>query len=435
MSMNTQYSLVELIRLLEQRNHIFTADPLAITDLLRQTDGEAVQKLYRRAEMIDRDHHLRHQLQRHQRRVHMIYQIALLVWFVVGFMGTYGLMKQAALNFFFILVGILGMNTLMMLWWLVSLFKRSPMSQFSPWGWDSKDSVQQALLELHTVFRPYAMWRKHVLTHQLALSGLMGMFVAALLLLLVRQYSFNWESTLLSNQHFAYAVMTLAWLPEKLGFVVPDATAILAGRNHHDTANAAAWGSLLLGSMVCYGMLPRVLAWVWSVWQVRQNPPELNMMLPYYQNIIHKWQRKIVDSADDYVADAVSPPIDLQQHAAHWAVAVDIEPTQAEWHLGVLGHDWVVMGVVASREEWADLTARLVGQGAQLLVAIRATQTPDRGMIRRLGAWAQHANLVIWLWDDGTLQPERLAQWHDVLQQHGWGWLNPDKWVQQQRLA
>ena len=45
----------ELIRLLEQRNHIFPSDPASITEILRQADGTPEAKLHRRAQLIDRD--------------------------------------------------------------------------------------------------------------------------------------------------------------------------------------------------------------------------------------------------------------------------------------------------------------------------------------------------------------------------------------------
>lgn len=87
------------------------------------------------------------------------------------------------------------------------------------------------------------------------------MFAAALLLLTVRQYSFNWESTLLDGSSFARAVSLLGWLPAQLGLSVPDADAVFANRNRADAVHAARWGALLLGSIACYGIVPRVLAW------------------------------------------------------------------------------------------------------------------------------------------------------------------------------
>ena len=45
------YHHTELIRLLEQRNHIFPSDPASITEILRQADGTPEAKLHRRAQL------------------------------------------------------------------------------------------------------------------------------------------------------------------------------------------------------------------------------------------------------------------------------------------------------------------------------------------------------------------------------------------------
>ena len=424
-------SLTELVRLLEQRNHIFSADPTVITEHLRQNHQDNLSKLHRRAELIDRHHELADRLNRHQRRIQWLLYMAAAVWFITGFMGTYGLMQQSALNFFVVLMGILGMNTIMLFIWLINVcFRRQTQSITIPFLYGKhSDAVGQAIAQLDadTMFRPHTMWRRSVVMHRLTLMGLMGMFVAALLLLLVRQYRFTWESTLLSNQTMTHAIAYLAWLPEKLGFDVPTASAILASRNHLDETNAATWGSLLLGSLLCYGILPRLLAWGVSVWQTHRHQPELNLQLPYYQNIIQRWQRKIVDSDQDYSPDPIrqSPAITLQAASQHWAVAVDMLPqNNPQWYQDVLGQEWLNQNVVASRDEWVHLAQTAAAQPVQLLVAIRAAQTPDRGTIRRLASLG--TNVIVWLWTDSTSDSstqERLQQWYDVCEQYGWTWV------------
>ena len=75
------------------------------------------------------------------------------------------------------------------------------------------------------------------------------MLVSVLLLLLVRQYTFNWESTLLSNTALVKTVEALSWLPERLGFPVPDSQAVIAGRLNNHIEDARAWAGLLIGSI------------------------------------------------------------------------------------------------------------------------------------------------------------------------------------------
>ena len=254
------YHHTELIRLLEQRNHIFPSDPASITEILRQADGTPEAKLHRRAQLIDRDQNIAQRLAQHQRRLRLAQRIASGAWFAIGLLGTYQLMQHSSLNFMLILVGILGGNSLMLIIWLISLTQkyRAPTS-IPLWLTGSlKDPIHQALLEhdAQTAAQPPCRWIRSRISHQIALCGLLGMFTASLMLLTVRQYQFNWQSTLLTDQHFAQIIHALAWLPAQLGIPTPSPSIIAAARNHYHSEHAAAWGILLLGSILCYGIAP-----------------------------------------------------------------------------------------------------------------------------------------------------------------------------------
>lgn len=430
--------LTELVRLLEQRGHIFATDPQAVTDSLRHTEAEAADKLMRRARIIDRDRRLADRITRQQRHMQLLGSAAVSAWFVCGFIATYGLMRQSSLNFFLILAGILGINTLMLLLWLVAAISGKPLKNPLPaliWTRE-QDTVGQALMQLtlERTNRPAALWRRYAFSHRLAFSGLAGMFAAALLLLLVRQYSFNWESTLLGNETFATAVSVLSLLPQIFGFPVPDAEAVAAARNAHHTAHAAGWGGLLLGSILCYGLLPRLTAWLFCLWRSRRHRETLDLQLPYYQNILQQWQRRVVDSADDYRADSVSPaaPVTLAaEGSAHWAVLLDAPYADADWFKHLLGQEWRNWGVAAGRDDTARLIQELQGQNVQLLVGVRAQQSPDRGSVRQLARLSEAATggLLVQLLNDtghdSEHSRERLAQWQTLLNEHGWAWLPP----------
>lgn len=430
------YLLTELVRLLEQRGYIFPSDPQAITNSLRQTQEDNTAKLHRRAAMIDRRHELQDRLDSHQRRWQFIMWLATALWFILGFSATYSLMQSNSLNFFFLLFATLGMNTLMLLIWFISMtLHRSPKTHNLAFLWTHEsDTIGQAIMQLYTqtAVLPNTRWQRSIISHRLALSGLMGMFVACLLLLTVRQYSFNWQSTLLTDDTFATAVRTLAWLPEKVGFAVPDTHAIISGRNANDTTNAAQWGSLLLGSLLCYGIVPRLTAWLLSQIKSKHLPPQLDLNLPYYQNIIQQWQRRIIDSADDYRPDEIPmmKPIILNQTGAHWAVLLDAPHHDNTWYEQQLGQDWLNQGVLENREHIAELVEKLTHRPVQLLVGVRAQHVPDRGTIRtlqRLAQAAQNGLIVQLMLPENIIgnQIEVLAQWREVLQQHQWTWLEP----------
>ena len=131
-------------------------------------------------------------------------------------------------------------------------------------GFRGKDPVNQAILRLYVDEwrKPQTRWLIGATSHGLWLCTLSGMLVSVLLLLLVRQYTFNWESTLLNNTALVKTVEALSWLPERLGFPVPDSQAVIAGRLNNHIEDARAWAGLLIGSIICYGILPRLLAWL-----------------------------------------------------------------------------------------------------------------------------------------------------------------------------
>jgi len=86
---------------------------------------------------------------------------------------------------------------------------------------------------------------------------------------------------------------------------------------------------LLLGSILCYGIAPRLIAWLICWQQSRRHRPALNLALPYYQNIIQKWQQQIIDDSSDYQPDRpiIAPskiPPEIQ--AALNAAAIQIQP-------------------------------------------------------------------------------------------------------------
>lgn len=129
--LNLSQKLVELVRILEERAYIFPGDPVQATEALRHIDGGNEEKLIRRAQIIDRDQHLKYVLQQVETGSFWLWIVAATLLFTFGFSSTYLLMDNQGLNFFLVLAGILGMNTVMLLVWLATLFLRLKMCTLS----------------------------------------------------------------------------------------------------------------------------------------------------------------------------------------------------------------------------------------------------------------------------------------------------------------
>ncbi|MBS0039899.1 DUF2868 domain-containing protein [Neisseria sp. Marseille-Q1983] len=442
--LNPSRKLVELVRILEEGGFIFSGDPVQATEALRRVDGSTEEKIIRRAEMIDRNRMLRDTLERVRVGSFWLWVVAASMMFTAGFSGTYLLMDNQGLNFFLILAGVLGMNTLMLAVWLATLFLHVKVGRFfsSPATWfRGKDPVNQAVFRLYADEwrQPSARWIAGAASHSLWLCTLGGMLVSVLLLLLVRQYTFNWESTLLSNAALVRAVEMLAWLPLKLGFSAPDARAVIEGRLNGNIADARAWSGLLVGSIACYGILPRLLAWSLCKIFLKTSRSSPDWEKPYYQAVIRRWQNKITD-ADTHqeTVSAVSPKIILND-APKWAVMLETGWHEGKWFEGRLAQDWLDKGVAANREEVAALEAELKQKPAQLLIGVRAQTVPDRGVLRqivRLSEAAQGGAVVQLLAEQGLSDglSETLEHWRSALSGCGAAWLEPDRAAQEGRL-
>ncbi|HFC8547656.1 TPA: DUF2868 domain-containing protein [Neisseria lactamica] len=442
--LNPSRKLVELVRILEEGGFIFSGDPVQATEALRRVDGSTEEKIIRRAEIIDRNRMLRDTLERVRAGSFWLWVAAATFMFFTGFSGAYLLMDSQGLNFFLVLAGVLGMNTLMLAVWLATLFLRVKVGRFfsSPATWfRGKNPVNQAVLRLYADEwrQPSARWIAGAASHSLWLCTLGGMLVSVLLLLLVRQYTFNWESTLLGNVASVRAVEMLAWLPSKLGFSAPDARAVVGGRLNGNIADARAWSGLLVGSIACYGILPRLLAWAACKILLKTSKNGLDLERPYYQVVIRRWQNKIVD-ADTHqeTVSAVSPKIVLND-APKWAVMLETEWHEGTWFEGRLAQEWLDKGVAANREEVAALEAELKQKPAQLLIGVRAQTVPDRGVLRqivRLSEAAQGGAVVQLLAEQGLSDglSETLEHWRNALTECGAAWLEPDRAAQEGRL-
>lgn len=442
--LNPSRKLVELVRILEEGGFIFSGDSVQATEALRRVDGSTEEKIIRRAEIIDRNRMLRDTLERVRAGSFWLWVAAATFMFFTGFSGAYLLMDNQGLNFFLVLAGVLGMNTLMLAVWLATLFLRVKVGRFfsSPATWfRGKNPVNQAVLRLYADEwrQPSARWIAGAASHSLWLCTLGGMLVSVLLLLLVRQYTFNWESTLLGNVASVRAVEMLAWLPSKLGFSAPDARAVVGGRLNGNIADARAWSGLLVGSIACYGILPRLLAWAACKILLKTSKNGLDLERPYYQAVIRRWQNKIVD-ADTHqeTVSAVSPKIVLND-APKWAVMLETEWHEGTWFEGRLAQEWLDKGVAANREEVAALEAELKQKPAQLLIGVRAQTVPDRGVLRqivRLSEAAQGGAVVQLLAEQGLSDglSETLEHWRNALTECGAAWLEPDRAAQEGRL-
>ncbi len=432
--------LAELVRLLEARRHVFARDPLLVTQQLMDSDLPLRERLMERARRIDAEGTLAARIDQIDRRIQGVIRVAMGFWALLGFLATCALMQAAALNFFAVLLAILGLHTLMLLVWLLLLARRRTHTPALPQLVLSRlpsDEVSQALAELYRqeLLSPRAFWHWSRIGHQLWLCSLLGMLAAVVGMLGIRQYTFGWQSTLLGSATLTQVVQVLGWLPAQLGFAVPSAQAVAMSELHGATSVARDWAGLLLGSVLCYGLMPRALVWLGCWWAERRGGAgHLDVSLPTYQAIAARWTPVVVDSAADYRADVVrrgahpGDPLRVQPGLARLAVLLDSPDVHPHWAQQVEGDEWPHWGSVEAREDLTHLLGELAARPTALLVGIelRGQTVPDRGLLRRLeqlaAACAGPLTVALLLGEGLTakdMAPERLSPWQSALTARG----------------
>ncbi len=429
--LSPQDQLTELVRTLEMQQHIFATDPLLITEKLQSEDGKPIQKLHRRASRIDSNGALARVLGKIDGRIKGIMLVMSVLWCISGFLGLFTLLQTNVVNFFYVLVCLLGLHTLMLLGWLVMTLMNQG-KQSSNWFASfvspsylirGKDDVTKAAVDLYERQLQHSGMRWYLgrFSHQLWLSTLTGMLLAIIFLLIVRQYSFSWESTLLSDQALITLTQILGWLPDKVGFTVPDSAAIVQSRLVTDAmplSMARQWAGLLVGSLLMYGIVPRALAWAFCALMFRRKKMRLDIKQPYYQKILNFWQRQVTDADDFKAAPApVAPKATLS--TGKKLVALLEYPSQQDnwWQSGlnadISSHSNNInsnisnvenFGIVDDRDDMERLTTYLDSHPVQVLLGIHSKALPDRGTLRKLDRIAEHAadGLIVQLLGDAS---------------------------------
>lgn len=429
--LSPQDQLTELVRTLETQQHVFATDPLLITEKLQSEDGKPIQKLHRRASRIDSNGALARVLGKIDGRIKGIMLVMSVLWCISGFLGLFTLLQTNVVNFFYVLVCLLGFHTIMLLGWLVmTLINQGKQSSnwFASFVSPSylirgKDDVTKAAVDLYERQLQHSGMRWYLgrFSHQLWLATLTGMLLAIIFLLIVRQYSFSWESTLLSDQALISLTQVLGWLPSKVGFTVPDSAAIVQSRLVTDAmplSMARQWAGLLVGSLLMYGIVPRAIAWTFCALMFRRKKMRLDIKQPYYQKILNFWQRHVVDADDFKAAPAPVAPKATVSTGKKLVALLEYPSQQDNWWQSGLNADMSShsnninsnisnvenFGIVDDRDDMDRLTTYLDSHPVQVLLGIHSKALPDRGTLRKLDRIAEHAadGLIVQLLSDAN---------------------------------
>ena len=342
---------------------------------------------------------------------------------------------QTPVNVFWALGSLLGLHLLMLLGWLLGLLFGGGHGAVLGrlWLWLSEKLARDASA-LHTgpalvlLLRRQRLnrWLVGMAVHGLWLVALSTALLMLLALLSTRRYGFVWETTLLGGDTFVALTQALGALPGLLGFPVPDAATIRASGDSPLPLEAArhAWAGWLIGVLVLYGVLPRLLLGLLCLWRWRAGVAklQLDVDLPGYDLLRERLQpnseRLGVCDAEPAQLYQVQAATGVDTSSGALLVAIELDDRRP-WP-PVLPKSVADAGIIDSREQRRQLLDQLTRfPPARLAIACDPRRSPDRGSLALLAELARCAGATrIWLLQPPqgeTLDSERLGDWHRAL--------------------
>lgn len=306
------------------------------------------------------------------------------------------------LNLPLVLLMLVGVNLLMLILWLALLLLGGRPGQALATAWSGlaartgwlpqvpDDPVRAAVPVLFAGRR--ATWLLGTVVHLAWLFYALAGFLVLALLMSLRAYELSWQTTLLDRDTLAALAGALSWWPGLLGLAPPET--LMPGAPM-DEATRQAWARWLLVAVLAYGVLPRALAAAACAAlagrQLRRIGTDLRR--PGFARLR---ERLMPDHGGLLVVDPAPSPASVPVaattpggHAANELPPLTgVHALSLEWPAGearLAGRGWHWHGALDEPAVQAAAVERFRHQPpAAVVVAARATATPDRGLERSL---------------------------------------------------
>jgi hypothetical protein len=342
---------------------------------------------------------------------------------------------QRPVNVFWALGSLLGLNLLTLLGWLLAfVFARDSGGALGRlWLWLSEKLARDARAAqlapaLLTVLeqRRLGRWLLGMGVHGLWLLAMTSALLTLLALLATRRYGFVWETTILGEGTVINLTQALGMLPSLLGFSVPDIDQIRAsGTLNNDFESARqSWAGWLVGVLLVYGLLPRLLLALFCLWRWRRGRAllRLDLQLPAYRLLRERLRpsSERLGISDAAPAQLHMPTAGPQLDGSEGAVVVAIELDPSHPWPPKLPKSVADAGVLDDREQRRRLLEQLTRFPPQrLAIACDPRRSPDRGTLALIGELSRcAAESRVWLLQapaGEALDSHRLQDWKQAL--------------------
>lgn len=439
--------------LIEQLRYIEAEDTLVddVHDIAAEAGASSdfTARLWQRAQRLVDRNELTPTLRRGAKLARIANGISLLLVAVLGALASsLAVTGGQTINIYWLLLVLLGFNFLSMLLWLVGIslnfdgLIEGVLAKITSWlparlKEKSQTSAQadRAWLACH-YGGSVGKWQFSTITHQLWLVYLLSGLIILLLLLMARQYDFVWGTTLLSDGAFVGLTELLSKPLNWLGLTTPTAEQVQQTRIGAEyvltAAHRSSWAQLLLGALLVFGILPRLLLCCWAMLMrsAARRSFTLDYYLPYY---ISLRQQLLPLSGYAEIVDADAyPPAATNVTAIH--TATHTVPAEAKWVAVELGADihWPPaavddannVGQVSDRQSLERALQSLNGGTSQVIaVAVTAARAPDRGVQRTISSLFATGTkpwlVLMQQREHGVVTESRLGAWYRLAEACG----------------
>ncbi|MNZ76857.1 putative membrane protein [compost metagenome] len=220
----------------------------------------------------------------------------------------------------------------------------------------------------------------------------------------------------------------LGALPALLGFSVPTVEMIRASGDAALNIESArqAWAGWLVGVVLVYGVVPRLLLALFCLWRWTSSRAglHLDLSLPGYaqlrERLMPSSERLGVNDAAPEQLHPVNGGASALDSDGALLVAIELDD-QRPWPPQLPGNVKDA-GILDSRESRHKLLEQLTRfPPARLAIACDPRRSPDRGSLALIAELARCASATrVWLLQapaGQALDAERLGDWHEALQQ------------------
>ena len=444
----TDRLLAEATRLHEEARGAPLDEPDA-DDAARAFAGDFESRVLLRAQRLSIAQPLRDAFHHLQAGIYAAFVIGLVAALAAGATAArvvLGAYAEGPVNFFLALTALLGLHTVLLLVWLIFIVFRPGSAAIGllgglvlRLGGRLTRSLHKGPLELAAIQAAGSVffsgglsrWALGTISHCMWLAYLAGCLAALVLLLSTRQYDFAWETTILSEPVYVQMARLIALPVQALGFAGPDAAQIGGSRWTGGGAVVAgareAWGSLLIGCIVVYGLLPRGLALLISVAALlrarsryRLDTSHLGFVRLHSRLMPLSRQTGIVDP-DEANARGQPAGTDAVQWTAIRAtgptgiLGLEIDRPAGGWPPDLPAIEWWDLGFADNRADRRRILDEVAAAGdapRAMLVVCSLAATPDRGTGAFVGALrrASPSPLVLLLTEGQRLRGRAQAE-------------------------